>query len=217
MTDCDTWKSWIDDLPLDGFDEGKAGLQEFITQLEAERADAMALFHAADKLVAERDTLRAAIFGSADYDRALTTGNFVEMAKMTEAARLGALSRAKQAEAERDAALAGAVRVKPLVWGPMRVSGFEAYDPIFAEPAFASDMAELFKIDADRDARIRAALEPDPEREAKVQALIDVVDTLMRVFPDPCRYDHHGKCQEHFIEDKCSVAGVKAALKGLTS
>lgn len=29
---------------------------------------------------------------------------------------------------------------------------------------------------------------------------------------DPCRYDHHGYCQAHFIEDDCCVAEARAAL-----
>ena len=54
-------------------------------------------------LLAQRDALRAAIFGGTDYATDLTNGNFVEMAQTTEAARIGALARAEKAEAERDA------------------------------------------------------------------------------------------------------------------
>lgn len=54
-------------------------------------------------LLAERDALRAAIFGDANYATDLANGNFIEMAQATEAARLGALARAEKAEAERDA------------------------------------------------------------------------------------------------------------------
>lgn len=56
-----------------------------------------------ERLRAERDDLRAAIFGGPRYDADLGNGNFVEMAQTTEAARVGALSRAAAAEAERDA------------------------------------------------------------------------------------------------------------------
>ena len=44
--------------------------------------------------------LRAAIFGSHDYDPALRHGNFVEMARATEDGRQGALDRATAAEAK---------------------------------------------------------------------------------------------------------------------
>jgi len=33
---------------------------------------------------------------------------------------------------------------------------------------------------------------------------------------DACHYDHHGYCQEHFIEADCCVAHARAALKGET-
>lgn len=48
---------------------------------------------------AERDELRAAIFGSADYSEMLRNGNFVEMARDMEAGRKGAIARAEAAEA----------------------------------------------------------------------------------------------------------------------
>ena len=50
-------------------------------------------------LRAERDELRAAIFGSGDYCKTLRNGNFVEMAQATEAGRKGAIARAEAAEA----------------------------------------------------------------------------------------------------------------------
>ena len=52
------------------------------------------------KYEAERDTLKAAVFGSRDYDPKLPIGNFVEMVRSTEAARQGALQRAEAAEAD---------------------------------------------------------------------------------------------------------------------
>ena len=69
--------------------------------------------------------------------------------------------------------------------------------------------------------RMRAALDVHPltvqdaARVPEIAALIDAVNGLMEVFPDPCRYDHHGKCQEHFIEDDCSVAKTIAALRAI--
>jgi len=49
-------------------------------------------------LEAERDELRAAIFGSADYRRKLRNGNFREMAEVLHAAQKGGLARAEAAE-----------------------------------------------------------------------------------------------------------------------
>jgi hypothetical protein len=52
----------------------------------------------------ERDCLKLAIAGL-DIDMSLPIANFVEMARTSEAARLGAIARATKAEAERDAAV----------------------------------------------------------------------------------------------------------------
>lgn len=62
---------------------------------------------AIDAVQAENDVLkvevlglRAAIFGSHDFDPSLRHGNFIEMARATEDGRQGALARATAAEAE---------------------------------------------------------------------------------------------------------------------
>lgn len=47
----------------------------------------------------EVEALKAAIFGSDDYDQSLKIGNFIEMVRATEAGRQGALARATKAEA----------------------------------------------------------------------------------------------------------------------
>jgi len=73
LADRDHWKSEFDAAHLTGYEAAKAEMREALIAAEAERDDAMTLFHAADKKM-----------------RALA--------------------------AERDAALAGAVRVKPLAW-----------------------------------------------------------------------------------------------------
>lgn len=51
------------------------------------------------RLTAERDALRAAIFGGASYASDLRNGNFVEMAQTLHAAQKGGLARAEKAEA----------------------------------------------------------------------------------------------------------------------
>lgn len=69
-----------------------ASAQARIAELEAEN----------DVLKVEVIGLRAAIFGSHDYDPALRHGNFIEMARATEDGRQGALARATAAEARAD-------------------------------------------------------------------------------------------------------------------
>lgn len=81
--------------------EGGAIANRSVQQLvESQRRQIAELEARAEKAEAERDELRAAIFGSANYMAALKNGNFVEMAKATEAGRLGAIARAEAAEAE---------------------------------------------------------------------------------------------------------------------
>lgn len=60
----------------------------------------------------ERDELRVAIMG-ARADPSVTHGQFIEMAKSTEAARRGGLARAEAAERERDEARAEIERMTP--------------------------------------------------------------------------------------------------------
>lgn len=194
MTNSDTWKSWIDDLPLDGFDEGKDGLQDFITQLETERDDAMALFHAAD-------------------------------------------NKLQELKAERDAALAGAVRVKPLEWEVTdwsAGSGVNGEDDIAweaqtclnswgygiewlggdkfeydgARTAFKSLPEAKAAAQADYDARIRAALEPDPERLAVVRELQEACAML---FADYQTSTHHHP--DHILIPRTAFDSLRAALE----
>jgi hypothetical protein len=66
--------------------------QARIAELEAET----------DVLKVEVIGLRAAIFGSHDYDPTLRHGNFIEMARATEDGRQGAVARAAAAEARAD-------------------------------------------------------------------------------------------------------------------
>ncbi|HRL05125.1 MAG TPA: hypothetical protein PL098_00260, partial [Brevundimonas diminuta] len=61
-------------------------------------AENAALRAANDVLEVERIGLRSAIFGSHDYDPTLRHGNFIEMARTTEDARRGAVTRATEAE-----------------------------------------------------------------------------------------------------------------------
>ena len=77
-------------------------LDALVVRLRHEQDDPPYCREAADALAAlraERDELRAAIFGSGDYCKTLRNSNFVEMAQATEAGRKGAVARAEAAEA----------------------------------------------------------------------------------------------------------------------
>ena len=134
-----------------------------------------------------------------------------------------------------------AVKVKPLVWFEVyraRVGGkytADGYTIMWIEGvwllSFAGESRSAWRFtdldaakaaaQADYEARIMAALDVQPltvqdaARLPEIVALIDAVNGLMEVFPDPCWHDHHGKCQEHFIEDDCSVAKTIAALRAI--
>jgi len=44
--------------------------------------------------------------------------------------------------------------------------------------------------------------------------LIDLITELLQPFPDPCHYDHHGYCQEHFLHERpCPFERAKEWLK----
>jgi hypothetical protein len=52
-----------------------------------------------------------------------------------------------------------------------------------------------------------------PNCEAQAAEIERLSDLLRRnIDPDPCRLDHHGYCQTHYLEKNCSVAAARAAL-----
>jgi hypothetical protein len=83
-----------------------ASAQARIAELQAEN----------DVLKVEVIGLRAAIFGSHDYDPSLRHGNFIEMARATEDGRQGALARATAAEARADRLAKALERIEGYDW-----------------------------------------------------------------------------------------------------
>lgn len=47
---------------------------------------------------------------------------------------------------------------------------------------------------------------------AKVAKLVAAGKRVLAPLDEPCRHDHHGYCQAHFIEADCSVAALRAAI-----
>ena len=45
-----------------------------------------------------------------------------------------------------------------------------------------------------------------------ISRIIELLEELMELFDEPCRHDHHGYCQEHFLGDPCVIAELKNAL-----
>ena len=55
------------------------------------------------------------------------------------------------------------------------------------------------------------------EEREKNERLRELLAEMVEVHEDPCRLDHHGYCQEHFLDDVndggCRVANAKTALQ----
>ena len=92
-------------------------------------------------------------------------------------------------------AMKGQVKVKPLVWEQARDgAGWHpqltiAYCPLFEKRFYAEHPEKQAKIDAAREARILAALEPAPDHEtwnAAIEAAMDVCTSLI------CGVTHYG-------------------------
>jgi DNA repair ATPase RecN len=63
----------------------------------------------------------------------------------------------------------------------------------------------------DRAEAAEAKLAASEARVEKLRAAL--ADLVACQGNDPCRYDHHGYCQEHYIEADCSVKKARAALE----
>lgn len=75
--------------------------------------------------------------------------------------------------------------------------------------AFATHRQQAAK--AERDRLLRNS-------KARIQALTAEVERLRKLLQrnidnEPCRLDHHGYCQTHYLEEDCSVAAARAALQ----
>lgn len=79
------------------------------------------------------------------------------------------------------------VGVKPLVWEPLRIAGFGAYDDLFKVAVYAATEGEKAEVENTRATRIRAALEPtDAVNPAAIRAaaLREVADMFGPIVRD---------------------------------
>ena len=81
---------------------GLAMLAELRAERDAAIGDRTMARAGREIAIADRDELRAAIFGSPDYAADLRNGNFREMAETLHSAQKGGIARAEKAEAERE-------------------------------------------------------------------------------------------------------------------
>lgn len=133
----ETQQFWIDTAsrilaaiqPADLVQDKDAEIARLRADLEAMTALKRSYAEMKDAAEAERDELRAAIFGGPNYSPRLQNGNFVEMVTSLHAAQQGGLARAEKAEAERGAAIRAKdcfqrmTRPKPVTYGPFKQEG----------------------------------------------------------------------------------------------
>jgi len=90
-----------------------------------------------------------------------------------------------------------------------------------------AEESAIFAAQADYERRILAAIEAAPPlsklkaENARLKAQLaearKALDGLLKPFEgDDCRYDHHGYCQAHFLQevDECCVKIARRALAG---
>jgi len=125
-------------------------------------------------------------------------------------------------KAERDAALAEAVKVTPLDWqlyAEIEGLQYQAYDPVFCVLVTAQDEACCEQQDSARAARIRAALEPDPERLAAALddgAKFDGADWFWRVMdPDDCG-DNPSEAMNRAMIGRFCICEIASSYRGPT-
>lgn len=127
------------------------------------------LLDAIAALRAERDELRAAIFGSGDYCKTLRNGNFVEMAQATEAGRKGAIARAEAAEARALAAEAAALERAAMVLQDEIEIARTAFPQ--AVPILAADMRAIRALITPAARTALDAALADARREGKLEGI----------------------------------------------
>jgi hypothetical protein len=49
--------------------------------------------------------------------------------------------------------------------------------------------------------------------KSKLERVLALLEEWNEMHDTPCRFDHHGYCQEHYLEDDCIVARTKKELE----
>lgn len=110
---------------------------------------------------------------------------------------------------------------------PLGHDGWDAADLITAllaqNAALRAERDELSsKLEVERfvtDAMHRLAKAAEAQiaaLTARVEGLTGAAKRVLAPLDEPCRHDHHGYCQTHFVEAECSVAALRAALSATT-
>lgn len=49
--------------------------------------------------------------------------------------------------------------------------------------------------------------------EEKLRVAVELLGEFLDVNDEQCRFDHHGYCQAHFLEEKCLITRTKDLIK----
>lgn len=91
--------------------------------------------------------------------------------------------------------------------------------------AKVNELRELFKLDGEQHAahikslteahanRVRKYSDRVMELRAERDELLVALKKLVAPHDEPCRRDHHGYCQTHFLEEDCCVAEARSLIE----
>ena len=81
-------------------------------------------------------------------------------------------------------------------------------------------MLEFINSEEDSDVLIVGMIKRIKHLEELNQTLVQCLQEMVDVHDEPCRLDHHGYCQSHFLDDVndggCRVANAIEAIKKAT-
>lgn len=105
------------------------------------------------------------------------------------------------------------------------ISGFyEEEKPHFRQGAPKHELEELVTADevtgyVERIAELKAVNDDLVETLADVEdseeTLLRLLSVMVEHHDEACRYDHHGYCQAHFLEEECTVAEARKILDNM--
>jgi hypothetical protein len=88
------------------------------------------------------------------------------------------------------------------------------------QPSWAWIAGSTYYVPHEAVGMVREDVEPEPvvtdaDRIEALTAENEWLKELLRrnIDDEPCRLDHHGYCQAHYLEEDCSVAAALAALE----
>jgi len=97
----------------------------------------------------------------------------------------------------------------------MTASGREVWSEHSLSTLYEKDIASIKRV-ANHVIEYSAVESLQSELEKYKQAyaeLSELSEEFLEVHDEPCRLDHHGCCQSHFLEEDCLIVRTKQALE----